>query len=94
MKPGWDPYAAALAALDEWERVHGSQPTEQLIRCARANNALIQAGQRLADTIEILNAAPKTHSNGSVTIILTQQRLVEASSALGEWKQTLRDHQQ
>ena len=94
MKPGWDPYAAALAALDDWEKQHGGWPTSELIQCARANNALIQAGQRIADTLEILNAAPKTHSSGQVTVSLTQERMIEASSALGEWKQTLRDHQQ
>jgi hypothetical protein len=94
MKPGWDPYAAALAALDDWEKQHGGWPTSELIQCARANNALIQAGQRIADTIEILNAAHKTHSNGKVTVTLTQERMIEASSALGEWKQTLENHQQ
>ena len=94
MKPGWDPYAAALAALDDWEATHGKWPTQELIRCARANHAITTAAQRLADTIEILNAAPKTHSNGTVTVTLTQQRMVEASSALGQWKQTLREHQQ
>lgn len=94
MKPGLDPYAAALAALDDWEAAHGKWPTEQLIRCARANNALTNAGHRLADTIKILNAAPKTHSAGSVTITLTQQRMIEASAALGEWEQAIRKHQQ
>lgn len=94
MKPGWDPYAAALAALDDWHSVNGDWPTSELIQCARANNALIQAGQRIADTIEILNAAPKTHINGKVTVTLTQERMIEASSALGEWKQTLENHQQ
>jgi len=94
MKPGWDPYAAALAALDDWEKQHGGWPTSELIQCARANNALIKAGKRLAETIEILNAAPRTHSTGQVTVTLTQHRMIEAASAIGEWNQTLRDHQQ
>jgi hypothetical protein len=94
MKPGWDPYAAALAALDDWDKQHGGWPTMELVRCARANNAIIHAGQRLAETIEILNAAPRTNNSGLVTVTLKQKRMVEASSALGDWNQTLKEHQQ
>jgi hypothetical protein len=94
MKPGWDPYAAALAALDDWEKEHGGWPTSELIQCARANNALIAAGERLAETIQILNAAPRTHSNGQVTVTLTQGRMIEAASAIGQWNQARTEHQQ
>lgn len=94
MKPGWDPYAAALAALDDWEATHGKWPTEQLIKCARANHALQQSAQRLADTIRILNAAPRIHTNGKVQITLTQERMIEAASALGQWERTQKEHQQ
>lgn len=93
MKPGWDPYAAALAALDEWEATHGKWPTEQLIQCARLNQQLIQTGQRLADTIRILNNAPRNHANGKVTVILTQERMVEASSAIGQWETLMKEQQ-
>jgi hypothetical protein len=94
MKPGWDPYAAALAALDDWEKENGGWPTSELIQCARANNALIAAGERLAQTIEILNAAPKTHVGGQVTVTLSQERMVEAACSIEDWEYTIRKHQQ
>lgn len=94
MKPGWDPYAAALAALDEWERIHGGWPTKELIQCARTNRELIQAGNRLAETVSVLNAAPKTHTQGSVNVTLTQERMIEAASAAGQWERLIRELQQ
>jgi len=94
VKPGLDPYAAALKAMDDWYDVHGDWPTKELIMCARANNALVEAGQRLAETVEILNAAPRTHTTGNVNVTLTHERMVEASAAVGQWNQTILDHKQ